>query len=168
MRKQNKTKAHLKRRVTREELLRLLKYDKNTGYFYWKIPRGSMIKAGDLAGTDTGNGIIRINVNGRRYYRSHLVWFLETNQWPEEGIAYLDRDKSNDAIYNLCESSVIEHWWHDKIKIEDEPDGLLLNSEYKLVVVFEGTCFGVFKNHSTAQEIYKALNKLKGILDGRK
>lgn len=167
MRKQNKVKSHLRRKATQEEILQLLRYDKKTGYFYWKLPRGSLAKAGDIAGTDTGSGVV-INVNGRRYKRSDLVWFLEVGHWPEDKIAHVDRDRNNDCVSNLCESSPTETLWHDKIKTDDEPDGLLLTSESKTVIVFEGSCFGVYKNRRTAQQIYGALHKLRYILNGRK
>lgn len=163
-----KTKTHLKRKVTKEEILQLLKYDKDTGYFYWRLPRGSMAKAGDLAGTDTGNGIIKINVNGRRYHRSHLVWFIETGKWPMDQILHNNRDRSNDWISNLREASIAEIHWNDKIKFDDEPDGLTQTEEGKTVVIFEKNCFGVFKSRLTAEQMYRALNKLKGILNGHK
>lgn len=50
---------------------------------------------------------IRISVNlgsEKRYLlRSHIVWFLYFNKWPERNIKHIDGDSFNDRIENLCE-----------------------------------------------------------------
>jgi hypothetical protein len=84
---------------------RLLSYNKDTGYFSWKVSRGTR-KAGSMAGCvnpSTGYSVVRIN---RRGYSAHrLAWLLAYGYLPENGIDHIDRNKLNNSISNLREAT---------------------------------------------------------------
>jgi hypothetical protein len=64
-----------------EYLREILSYDKETGLFYWKLPRQN-IRVGSIAGNKTTDGYIQIGID-REYYRAHRVaWYFLTNTDP--------------------------------------------------------------------------------------
>lgn len=88
---------------SRETLLGLMNYDKEQGALYWKVIRGRTVRPGDRVG---GPGLEErrlASVNGRRMPVSHIIWFLETGQWPQGAISHIDRNGLNDRIDNLRE-----------------------------------------------------------------
>jgi len=88
--------------MTREELVRRLAYDPDTGIFTWRVTTCRRMKAGDLAGCiDRSKGYHRISIDGKAYKAHRLAWLYVTGEWPPEGVDHIDGDRSNNAIANL-------------------------------------------------------------------
>lgn len=83
-----------------ENIREQLRYEAVTGKFYWKNSsrRGW---TGKEAGCICSPGRSVIRINNRGYYRSNLVWFFETGEWPEVDVDHEDRNKLNDVFSNL-------------------------------------------------------------------
>lgn len=83
----------------RDELIRLLDYDPETGWFTNRFSRGRACK-GERAGSPTGHGYRKISIDYGRFYEHHLAWLYIYGEWPNE-IDHKDGDGSNNAIDNL-------------------------------------------------------------------
>ncbi len=78
----------------------LLQYDSITGIFKWKENRGN-VKKGDIAGSYDNKKYIRIIIDREEFKAHRLAWFYHYGIWPKNQIDHRDRNKENNAIYNL-------------------------------------------------------------------
>lgn len=85
--------------ITQEQLKAVLDYDSVIGWFINRYTRGPAAK-GKRAGSPTGHGYRKVTIDHARFYEHHLAWFYVYGEWPEE-IDHEDRNRSNNAIYNL-------------------------------------------------------------------
>lgn len=90
--------------ITYNELKTLLDYNPYTGVFTWKADRGLNHCKNKIAGAVNKRGYICIGVKGKYYYAHRLAWLWMNAQWPTNEIDHKDRNKTNNAIYNLRES----------------------------------------------------------------
>lgn len=69
------------------------------GVIRWKESRGS-VSTGTVAGTVVTGGYLRVIVNRKSYAVHKVVYFLHTNEWPDE-LDHIDRNRLNNKIQNL-------------------------------------------------------------------
>lgn len=92
--------------LTHARLLETLHYEPSTGVFTWLIPPlRSQVRAGDRAGSAHGRGYWRIMISGKAYFAHRLAWFYVHGEWPSEHIDHKFRDKGDNRISELRESS---------------------------------------------------------------
>lgn len=91
-------------KLTRERLVQVLDYDKETGFFTWKVQLSARGALGKRAGT-TSYGYTAINIDGVRYFAHRLAWLYIHGSWPTKEIDHIDRNRSNNAICNLRDVS---------------------------------------------------------------
>lgn len=85
--------AAMNARPTREELLRLLDYNQETGEIRWCIKVASSTKAaGSIAGYLGSDGYRRIKIAGKEYKAARLIWVMMTGDWPPVTIDHRDCD----------------------------------------------------------------------------
>lgn len=94
--------------LTFEEVDRMLSYDPATGALTWKVSRGNA-KASSVAGTDDGQGYLRVRVQGKKYFAHRLAWLLHTGAWPSQQLDHIDGSRTNNRISNLRECSNAEN-----------------------------------------------------------
>jgi len=97
--------AETKDDTTYERISELLRYEPESGRFYWRKDRGKA-SMGDEAGvidTDTGNApdYIRIGVDYKLRLAHRLAYLLMTGYWPPEQIDHLDGDGTNNCWENI-------------------------------------------------------------------
>ena len=83
--------------VQGDRLKRALRYDPNTGHFYWKIHaqgRGGAIYPGDIANGVLVKEYVEIECASRRYKASHLAWFFMTGSWPSRSLVVEHRNSN--------------------------------------------------------------------------
>jgi hypothetical protein len=97
--------SRAKRPLPAERLRELLHYDPETGVFTNRVNRGNRGKAGDVTGTDRGNGYIVMGVEGAVYYAHRLAWLYVTGEWPTLEIDHKDGNPSNNKFTNLRDVS---------------------------------------------------------------
>lgn len=91
--------------ITQERLKELLHYDPETGVFTRKVRTSNDVKVGDIAGSMTADGYIRIRVDGRRYLAHRLAWFHVYGTWPEDQLDHISGVRDDNRISNLREAT---------------------------------------------------------------
>jgi len=90
--------------LTHARLLEVLRYEPETGLFFWKIRTSKCIKVGDIAGSPI-NGYVEIGIDNCSYLAHRLAWFYVKGEWPELKIDHKDTKKSNNKWDNLREAT---------------------------------------------------------------
>lgn len=87
--------------LTQARLKEVLKYNKRTGAFTWRVALARRIKKGAKAGRIAGGGHRQIQISGERYQAHWLAWFYVTGKWPPDEVDHEDRNRDNNAWTNL-------------------------------------------------------------------
>lgn len=87
--------------ITCERLRQLLSYDPDTGVFVWLEKRGGGANAGEVAGTDGGQGYERIGVEGQIYPAHRLAWLFVHGRWPTGEIDHINGMRRDNRLSNL-------------------------------------------------------------------
>ncbi len=79
----------------------LLRYEPETGKFYWLMNRGRNAKSGDEAGSMNNKGYRQIKVDGRAYSAPRLAWLFVCKEWPKKEIDHINHNRDDNWIANL-------------------------------------------------------------------
>lgn len=101
--------------ITQTELKSLFEYDENTGLFK-RIKNIGNAKIGEIAGTITNKGYVRIRVNINRYLAHRLVWLYIHGNFPKNQIDHINGNRADNRLCNLRECSPYENQWNRKIR----------------------------------------------------
>lgn len=77
-----------------------IRYEPETGLFFWRVTVGMTAKAGSAAGSLNNSGYWRIMFRGRTYGGHRVAWFLMTGEQPPT-VDHKDTDRSNNVWTNL-------------------------------------------------------------------
>ena len=91
--------------LSHERLLAVLRYEPETGLFFWKIRTSFRVMPGRQAGSIGPNGYIEIGLDNKNYQAHRLAWFYMTGEWPALQIDHKDTDRANNAWSNLREAT---------------------------------------------------------------
>lgn len=97
--------------MNKAELDEILRFDAETGIFYWINSRGR-VSAGSVAGYVGDKGYIEIGIDGKKWYAHILAWLTSTGSLPESQIDHRDTDRSNNRFGNLRLSSQLENTYN--------------------------------------------------------
>ncbi len=111
--------------LTQERLRELLIYDATSGCFFWLASRRERVKVGDVAGSVTSHGYLRIRVAGRQYPAHRLAWLYVYGEWPKHHIDHIDGNRKNNAIDNLRDVSYSGNSQNKKVAHANNKCGLL-------------------------------------------
>ena len=78
----------------------LFEYNPNTGDLVWKAARGRA-RVGDVAGSKTADGYIRVKINGVSYLVHRLVWLIHHGRWPADQVDHINGNRACNRIENL-------------------------------------------------------------------
>ncbi len=88
------------KKLTQEELKRILDYNPDNGLFTWKVGNNRRVKIGDIAGTNS-NGYITIAINNKQYKAHRLAWLYMEGYLPENKVDHINRVKDDNRWVNL-------------------------------------------------------------------
>lgn len=72
------------------------------GKLYWKIARSNCIQIGDEAGTPTGNGYLKVSIDGKYFKVHRIIWTMHYGEIPEGLlIDHADGNGNNNLVSNL-------------------------------------------------------------------
>ena len=91
--------------ITKEHLWE--KYDYKDGILYHKVTWGP-VKAGEVAGTKTPTGYIKVYVDGKPHFAHRVIFFMHNGYFPKE-IDHINRIKDDNRIENLREVCRVEN-----------------------------------------------------------
>jgi hypothetical protein len=152
-------------------LLESLRYDAETGLFLWTIDPKFGIKAGDIAGSRTKHGYIRISFKRRLYLAHRLAWLYVHGRWPVDQIDHINGVKSDNRILNLREATAIQNLQNQRRAQRNSQTGLLGVSRYpsrdKFVAVIRANGRQVFLGYfDTAEDAHARYKQAKADLHG--
>jgi len=87
--------------IDHQYLKQILHYNPNTGLWTWLQAISNKVVIGNVAGTKTPWGYIRITVHQEKYMAHRLAWFYMTGEWPPEEIDHKDLVRDNNKWDNL-------------------------------------------------------------------
>jgi hypothetical protein len=90
-----------KQNISLDRLREVLRYNPETGRFTWVRPASNRVRPGASAGTPSGQGYIKISIDGVSYYAHRLAWMWLHGAMPESQIDHRDGDRSNNKAVNL-------------------------------------------------------------------
>ncbi|RRU23615.1 HNH endonuclease [Stenotrophomonas sp. 278] len=76
--------------VTQQRLKEVLRYEPDTGLFYWRRPPSTHPALQDYVAGGISTGYVLIKIDGRKYKGHRLAWLYVHGEWPD-----LDIDHSN-------------------------------------------------------------------------
>lgn len=82
----------------------ILRYEPETGLFYWK-QRRSNVQAGSKAGTTGVKGYVVFGMFNRIHRAHRVAWLLSTGAWPHNQIDHINGDRGDNRLSNLREAS---------------------------------------------------------------
>lgn len=91
--------------LTLARLKTVLKYNKRTGEFTWRVTLSSRAIKGAVAGTSDPRGYRAIRVDGKRYWAHRLAWFYVKGVWPTSLIDHRNMQKGRNRFSNLRETT---------------------------------------------------------------
>ncbi len=87
----------------REAALSLLRYEPDTGLFFWRddAPAKGARKPGARAGYVVSHGYREIKVMGRAILEHRIAWLFTHGVWPTKDIDHKDGGRANNRVGNL-------------------------------------------------------------------
>ena len=146
---------------TFQQLNEWLLYRPATGAFVWKKTRSSKAVKGQLAGTLTEHGYVRIGFGGRFYLAHRLTFLFKTKRWPVAEIDHINCLRWDNRWANLREATRTENAQNQLRAMCTSKLGVLGVSAYRsrfkaqITVQKKQVHLGVFATVEEASAAYK-------------
>ena len=88
--------------LTQQRLKQLLRYDPETGLFWWVVPRrGVQMHRPAGRANAAGHGYCEIGVDGKLYRTHRLAFLYMEGELPDGDVDHIDRNRVNNSWANL-------------------------------------------------------------------
>lgn len=147
--------------ITQARLKEVLRYDKESGVFYWNKKTSGRIVFGAVAGHLSEKGYIRIQVDGVLLMAHRLAWVYEYGKFPSTGIDHINGIRNDNRISNLREANQSQNCQNLRSARSNNKTGFLgvtysgRSKKYKAVIGIDGVNKHL-GNFSTAEEASQA------------
>lgn len=117
--------------ITHEELVARFLYDPETGDLSRRVAlaggtgKGRGSPKGFRLATKNGNGYLRVNLDGKKYYVHRLAWFYIHGVLPNGQIDHINGDRSDNRIANLREATNKQNSENRRIPPKNNTTGYL-------------------------------------------
>lgn len=91
--------------VTHEELLSIMRYEPETGKFFWSAPRPKIRVGQEVGYIKKNKGYRYCEIYGKPYSMHRLAWFYMTEKWPADQIDHINRERADNRFENLREAT---------------------------------------------------------------
>lgn len=115
-----------------EDLKGYLKYEEDTGRFFWYRRPAHNICEGEAAGSVNGEGYIDIMFKGRSYGAARLAVYFKLGFLPER-VDHIDTDRLNNRWTNLRVATQAQNSWNRSMSSLNTSGvkGLSINAGYR-------------------------------------
>jgi hypothetical protein len=103
--------------LTQARLQEVLRYEPETGEFFWRVPRGRPDYIGKRAGWITSTGYRGIMIDDRSYQAHRLAWLYVYGAFPESAIDHKNRQRVDNRITNLRLASTSQNSANGKSRL---------------------------------------------------
>jgi hypothetical protein len=100
-----------------DRLNQLLRYDPDTGLFWWRLP-GPGRQFDRPAGTQHKRGYRQIRIDGFLYMAHRIAWVLVHGYWPIQ-LDHFNRDPSDNRVANLREATDQQNRANSKVRSDN-------------------------------------------------
>jgi hypothetical protein len=108
----------MKPALSREYLQSILKYEPETGNFYWIRPHSGTQT--EVAGSLSKEGYIRITIDGWRYMAHLLAWLWMTGEYLKKGLDHRDTVRSNNRWGNIRKATLSQNNMNANLRSDNE------------------------------------------------
>lgn len=115
---------------TQDLLREYLRYDSDTGDFFWKKDRCYKHNSNRKI-KRTNNGYRAVFFKGKSYYLHRVAWFFYYGKWPEDQIDHINGDKLDNKIINLRHVDQSVNMQNTKSHRDGMPIGVFFNKKTK-------------------------------------
>jgi hypothetical protein len=103
------------RKLTLARLKEVLRYEPDTGLFFWLVTISPKAVAGTQAGAIRKHGYRVITIDKEQHKASRLAWFYTYGELPDHLIDHENLDRADDRIVNLRKADFAENIWNTGI-----------------------------------------------------
>ena len=112
--------------LTQDRLKECLRYDPDTGYFFWIKRNSNRIKIGDRAGTKQNcDGYAEIQIDGVLRKAHRLAWLYVYGEFPQGQIDHINGDRFDNRIVNLRDATPQENTHNQNLPHKHNKSGFL-------------------------------------------
>lgn len=91
--------------LTQERLMELLRYEHETGNFYWRTTGKGRKNICEPAGALDGDGYRRIHITSGIYSCHRLAWLWMTGEWPTHDLDHINGVRDDNRWDNIREAT---------------------------------------------------------------
>lgn len=152
------------------EIEQQLKLDSETGKLFWiqppkRHPDLLYKEAGCLQKNRSNKNYWVVQVNGKKYKRSHIVFYLTNGYWAKPCIDHINGDSTDDNPTNLRQATITQNAWNHKKRARriELPIGVrkLASGKFQARISYFGKQIhlGSFQSSNDASIIYQSKRK---------